>query len=207
MQFGFELEFFLTHKKIPVLIPSALRQHADESGWLVEARGKPRSCAIEAAFSLQAAIHKLRNELKIKGHRLTLKAVERVTFEVVTQARKTFVKGRNLYRNMYGLDLPPIRHEENGDIWAKAGLHIHFSNYYEIQDEKQCTHKVHKCLDMTEIIRLLDAEFANEIKTTERVPGMYEFKNHGFEYRSLPATINILEVAEFLRSKKHRFTF
>lgn len=57
-------------------------------------------------------------------------------------------------------------------------------------------------INIPKIIFYLDAEFAREIKEAKRATGLYQMKSYGFEYRSLPATIDILEVADFLEKEK-----
>lgn len=43
--------------------------------------------------------------------------------------------------------------------------------------------------------------FALQIKETKRIPGCYELKTHGFEYRSLPASVSVVEVAKVIQSE------
>jgi hypothetical protein len=121
--------------------------------------------------------------------------------EVQRTARRTHVKGRIKYQNLYGLDLPPVRTEDTGAIWATAGLHVHFSNPRKVDGRVGQT-VVSEHFDFVQIIRDLDKEFKDWIEAAERVPGMYELKPHGIEYRSLPATIDPLLVASFLDARE-----
>jgi hypothetical protein len=47
------------------------------------------------------------------------------------------------------------------------------------------------------IVLELDKRFAEDIRKARRIKGDYELKNWGFEYRSLPNTLDVLEVSKF----------
>jgi len=69
-----------------------------------------------------------------------------------------------------------------------AGLHVHFSRKDELGRRVQ--------LPIQTIVRCMDTAFANEISEAGRIPGEYEIKPYGFEYRSLPATVDTKKVVE-----------
>jgi hypothetical protein len=53
--------------------------------------------------------------------------------------------------------------------------------------------------DFVKIVRSLDKIFEKEIKDAKRIPGFYEMKSHGFEYRSLPCSIDLDKVVDALK--------
>jgi hypothetical protein len=194
MEYGFEIEFFVTKKKEFVISPA--RMPMDECGWLVEARGQPRAAPLEAAFSCLADIHRLK--VAAKTHKVILSKASYTELDPVLMrtARRTYGKreypeGRG---NIYGIDFAP------DDDLARAGLHIHFSDYVERRNEKGEVFRDHRQINMPRIIRALDEKYKKEIEDSKRLPGFYEMKNWGFEYRSLPNTMNLIEVAEFIET-------
>ncbi len=198
MKYGFEIEFFLTQKKTFVICPKGMESQMDECGWLAEARGKPKSDPIEAAFSCLADIHRLKTLVTEKKLRLSSVSYAELTPELMRQARRThgkrnYPEGRG---NIHNLDFAP------DDELARAGLHIHFSDYYERKDDKGVVHQDHCPINMPKIIQAFDKEFEADIYEAKRLPGFYEMKSWGFEYRSLPNTINLVRVAEFIQREK-----
>lgn len=70
------------------------------------------------------------------------------------------------------------------DGYEPAGFHVHFGAYCPI--------------DMPLIIKAFDERFKKEILAAQRTLGAYRMKPHGFEYRSLPATIDSIAVTQLL---------
>jgi len=131
----------------------------------------------------------------------------KLTKKQVSEAYSTYGKSPSQARNLYG----KIRKFNLSRI--SAGLHVHFSNlektniaktinYYFLPGNKKYTETetvevtTSMFLDLARIIRTMDEKFKDIIKKAGRTPGEYEIKAHGFEYRSLPASAPLLEVAE-----------
>lgn len=68
-----------------------------------------------------------------------------------------------------------------------AGVHVHFSSRDAISGEVVN-------LPIEEIVKIMDKQFESKIIGSGRNLGEWESKAHGFEYRSLPADINIYDV-------------
>ena len=200
MKYGFEREYFVRQKGVYVLCPGLIPQ--DASGLWAEARGTPSVNPMEAAFLLLAAECKLKRDARVQKVQLVLKDRESIDPELLRKSLRRGKKGPYQEKNLYGLDWP-IGEQI---VEARAGLHGHFSNEleYATVDNKgrlQSYKSTHNgFLDIPTLIRALDDEFEKEIRRAYRVKGMYELKGYGFEYRSLPATIDPRKVADVLWS-------
>ena len=70
-----------------------------------------------------------------------------------------------------------------------AGMHVHFS----IRDTDCNVVKFTK-EQIEEIVASMDNIFKEEIEQTRRIPGEWEPKQHGFEYRSTPCNVDVYKV-------------
>ena len=211
MRFGFEREYFLCNILGEyVAVPPELPK--DECGYLVEARGEDSSDPLKAAFLLLAEEHKLRQQAETLG--LTLAHVDFAKLSPAFRQQMLRTHGKPQYPafrgNIYGKDYRPT------DTLARAGVHVHFSDTEKIETcvykwdsgtfKKSDTTMVSRprFIDYATIIQKLDKRFRKQILAARRLPGSYEMgKFHGgFEYRSLPATINVIEVAVVLAEIK-----
>lgn len=205
MKYGFEREWFVRKGNVFTTVPSGVA--ADECGYLAEARGKESSDVIEAAYLLLAQEQKLMRELQAAGLILDWSiATVKLPKDFMRDVNRRF--GKNPYPaergNIYGKDFSVH------DSWQRAGLHVHFSDAQAeevgVIDCAKCHRRerimkdIPRQLNMPKLIRALDVKFAVEIKQAKRVPGFYEMKPWGFEYRSLPNTVDVVLVAEFLKS-------
>jgi len=196
-EIGFEKEYFLVRKNGKLEDPREHGFPVDDSGYLVEARGKPSSDYYQAVFNLLLEEKKLKDFARKIGLKLVAKPNRKFSLK---QALKFFQgfkpKDRN---NIYGKELPE-------DFFRKtAGLHVHFSEKepqlfeYEILENSKPVTKHFKYfqyqqLDIPNLVRQLDKAFRKEIKRAKRIEGEYRIKKHGFEYRSLPNDVNIWKV-------------
>jgi len=203
MKYGFEKEYFVVDQyNNYMLCPKELP--GDECGYLAEARGSQYNDPRMAAFAMLA------EESRIKDVAYGLGLLELrdspSTTKVGPALRKAALRlhGKNPHPhtrfNMYGKDFGC------NDKWDRAGLHVHFSNEIEVRFDgctncRESSRTVAGMLNMPEIIRVLDSVFAKEIKEARRIPGFYELKPYGFEYRSLPANVDVVEVARVLERK------
>jgi hypothetical protein len=202
MKFGFEREFFVKAKNQFVLCPQVM-PHA-ECGFLAESRGTPDTNPITAAFLLLAAEHQLFAQASRNRVKLVTTDVVNLAPELLRDALRRYGKEPTPHErgNMYGKDYAA------DDNKQRAGLHVHFSNEQTVEasaigaDGRRVinSRSVSGFIDMPKIILKLDTAFANEIAKAERVPGCYELKSYGFEYRSLPASIDVREVAAILET-------
>jgi len=218
MKYGFEREYWMVGPDGPVILPKDLASVLtyDECGYLLEARGDPHSNPIKAACFLLAEETELFLKARKKG---IIPSTNPSTYKLTPAFRKDAWKlyGKNPYNslqgNIYGKEYKP------SNPWFGAGLHVHFSNStdqtisVEGQPCKECGHR-HKetrnysypgTLDLAKIVQMLDTRFKQEITEAKRLPGLYELKSYGFEYRSLPASVEPLAVAEWLRENQEKF--
>lgn len=198
-RYGFEREFFIKGGDGKFALTPENLPH-DECGYLLEARSTPDMSPLTAVYLLRASVERLRRDAQQDGYDIQPK-LDTVTLprDLVRTALRT--NGKRVSRtqgNMYGHEYPL-----NGPALTRAGLHVHFSNQDDVWgisksqwDEKRSAARPYQMqrnlpLDMPKIIRTLDVEFAREIKAAKRLPGAYELKHHGFEYRSLPQSVDL----------------
>ena len=79
-----------------------------------------------------------------------------------------------------------ITENKYGNYNLTAGLHVHFSNRDNEGNIIQ--------LPIEDIVKQMDEVFVDIINEANRIPGEYEKKIHGFEYRSLPCNADVHEV-------------
>lgn len=208
MKYGFEREFFVKNRLGEYVEVVGLPK--DDCGFLAEARGVPDTSPIIAAHLLLAEEHRIKLLAKTFDRvDLVIEDVVQLSPEFKRKLLKTYGKSPvSVERgNMYGRDYS-LR-----DFRSRAGLHVHFSNFQTVSftiPEKTCNRCGHSpkqkevpgIINMPKYILALDKAFAAEIKAAQRLPGFFEMKPHGFEYRSLPASIDVLKVAEVLHSLK-----
>lgn len=190
-KFGFEREFFVKQKGEYVEVPSELYIHRDECFYLVEARGEPHSDPRKAAALMDIAEQDL--FIAARDNELTLLCqADAPDFprDLKRQLSRAHGKGPSLSRFMTG--------RMYRSIVPRAGLHIHFGTERKLGSGKH-ERTVVDLSDMPEVVRLLDKAFGKIIKGAKRIPGEYEVKGHGFEYRSLPANVNLKIVVPVLQ--------
>lgn len=195
-KFGFELEFFFTRTDNLddpndrfVLLQNNLQPYADSCGYLLEARGEAHYDPNKARWLLHASILELQNIAKNHGLSLLNEASIKLPNRYRRLVMKRFGKGISKSSFMYG--------REYVSSAPRAGLHIHFSNQVTI-DGRNGPVTISQQMDIPRIIATMDGMFHSEIKKARRIPGEYEMKAHGFEYRSLPATVRLENVVSAL---------
>lgn len=198
--YGFEREFFF-HKigggfsSIDYLIntkDAGLTLYGDDCGYLVEARGDPSPDVMIAKHMLFAAEEKLAKAARRAGIELHLADTVDLPKEFKRLCLRDFGKNPSESYFMSGKFYNHSR--------PRAGLHIHFGSqsafHYTNQQGQSKSHYYSEMVNFPTIIRRLDKAFKEEIKQSRRVPGEYQLKSYGFEYRSLPANIDIHKVAD-----------
>lgn len=187
--FGFEKEFFTKNNQGYCLATSLSH---DDCGYLAEARGDPSPDPVVAKYLFLASQEKLyASAAKLK---ITLEDIHTATLP------KAFLRdtmrrfGKNAARSRFMSGKP--YHSSA----PRAGLHIHFGSLREVYHDGKLVCKVPEIIDIPRIVYVFDQAFAKEIKEAKRRSGEYELKHHGFEYRSLPSTVNLDKVVSVLHS-------
>lgn len=204
LRFGFEVEYFITGPEAdgaPLVVPVGI---PNDAGLLAEARGKPHRDPIDAAYSLLAEQHRIDMALDAKGFFTLPTDVAVVSPETRINARRRgHTKGPVHYQNIHGYERHPVDADE-----MTAGLHVSVTREQSIRlpcNQRDCAgdaaHSWYGMFDYATMIRLFDEQYADEIAEAKRHPGFYEIKRDGrVEYRSLPNTVDVVEVAEFIKS-------
>lgn len=191
-EIGLEVEFWLLDKKGNIVEAPKYNFPADEMGFLIEIRsswGSDPNSIINVLTALYSAE-------EWKAHRLGLR-IEKSAFKMVTRDWQDYIAKkyghedmRDYTVNIYGIK--ETQHTGFRNERATAGLHVHFSRF----DTETETFLPFSKKEIEKIVMTLDTVFEKEISSTERIKGEWEPKSHGFEYRSLPATIYPLKVAK-----------
>lgn len=206
--FGFEREYFVI-KPAPITgdivgfeetIAVAAQEGLpyDGCGYLAEARGENADDVMQAAYNLLLEEYRVTKLATEKGLILDPKS-RKLDKTFKFNAMRTYGKQAQSDFSMSGKwNTPSLSH---------AGLHVHFG--------REVTHTCYTCkpknrkevkvapglLNIPAIIMRLDKEFKAEIKAAKRALGLYKIQPWGFEYRSLPATIDPVVVAQFIKDK------
>jgi hypothetical protein len=194
MKYGLEKEYFVKKGDEYVL---ATGLPMDECGYLAEVRGDCHSDPSKAVALFRADDAKLKAKAAALGLTLSDEPVGKIPPKLARTAARRFGKGTYPVGrgNMYGKDFSLT------DRVQRAGMHVHFSDQQEVKDkEGRNITTIPRILDMPRIIYKLDQAFAAEIKAAKRIPGMYEMKPHGFEYRSLPANVDLDRLTRVLET-------
>jgi hypothetical protein len=190
MTYGFEREYFVL-RGFDVVVAATEGLPADGCGYLAEARGLHSPDVINAAHLLLADEYRLRKLAESKG--LALDSTSRKldkTFKF--NAMRAFGKTAQTDFSMSG--------KWNSPSLSHAGLHIHFGRELVYTTKEGQKVKVGAgIINIPAIVLRLDQRFKAEIKAAKRALGLYKIQPWGFEYRSLPATIDPLTVAEFVQ--------
>jgi len=187
---GIEREFWLL-KGNEIVEPHEYGFPFDEFGFLVEIRTHPYS----TPEGLLAELNRLTLAHQAQANALGLR--------LKLQARHFLGKTlKNYLKKKYAWDsLPDLTANVYSGVarshamgidgsYGTAGVHVHFSRH--TLDGRQRVQ-----LPIDRIVYAMDARFNDVIARAKRIAGEYEIKVHGFEYRSLPATIDIAEVVKF----------
>ena len=174
-----------------LIIPVPCGLPYDDSGMLVEARGKPFRSPVDAVYSLMASVHELRHMTKAT---LVTLPYAKVTKEQKFAVRRSFSKGTNNYQNLYGYEYHKTRQNEH-----TSGIHISFTNPAFSTAKDGTRMEYNAMFDFPQLFRKLDMEFKDEIKASKRNPGFYEIKSDGrVEYRSLPSNVSLGKIIDVL---------
>jgi hypothetical protein len=184
---GLEMEMFLVDYEGNILEPMKYGFPSDEMGFLIEIRSEHSSRKEDIVSTLENLAEINTRKAEVLGFR-----VEKVPYKTVSPEFQEYISEKYKHytfpdhtKNLYGRT-GPSHHTGFKDNLATAGLHVHFSS--RIVYGTKC---VQKELPVDKIVKYMDQKFSREIKEAYRIPGEYEMKSHGFEYRSLPNNIDV----------------
>lgn len=219
MKYGIEYEFFVFNDKNEPVPAYLATSNLDGNPVIGELRTKIHDSIVDCIFELKKLIYLERSLLKLKNFSIHDQHFIKVSDEFLKKLRKdkTYVNTKELEV----LEELSISSGKTGKMLPrgtyKASLQINFSenkvfNFFEyekviVEDKykyaKSITAKMHsEVFDYVSILKKLDKAFAEEIKSTQRVSGVYAIKSgelgNRVEYRSLPNTISLDKLLEVL---------
>lgn len=195
--FGFELELFLKRGDEYVVPSKGHYLPTDACGYLVEIRGDPHSDPLKAMYLMKADLERVTVQAANLGYNLELAHTAPISKNFLRLIRRS--RGKNpsksffAYGGMYRSDTP------------RAGLHIHFGSLITKKYDNDNSFSYTSIVNIPRILQVFDTEFKKEISDTKRIRGEYEIKEHGFEYRSLPATTDLNKVVSVLEKLKEEY--
>ncbi len=209
MNYGLELEFFvLTAQGLPA---PAYKYTANLDGNPVvgELRTDVFPSLIDAYFDLQKKFYIESEALLKKGMAISLTPEIKVTSEFLIGLRKdrdyTSRKENDVLEELSVYDEEVVGKILDRDVF-KASLQINLSDNetitqsYRDKDDKyqELKKEVSGVFDFSKIIKKFDKAFEDDIKSTDRVKGVYAIKQgikgKRIEYRSLPNSIDLLKL-------------
>ena len=199
IKYGLEYEAFLQDKRtLKLIVVDKNIYPFDECGLLVEARGEPSCNIIDAVYSLQAQIYKIRQIANKNTHQMLPSPIQKVSRELKVQANRSYDKGVLSYKNIYGFNS-----HRNSLNEVTAGIHISFTDeqeYYVSYNGINHKQTYFKNFDYIKYIIALDKAFKEEIKKAKRNAGFYELKTDGrIEYRSLPNDVEFTKIIDVIQ--------
>lgn len=195
MTYGFEREFFVLRGE-QVLVAADEHLPFDGCGYLAEARGQEHTDPVKAAYLLLAEQHRIEKMLT-DGARLETPG-RKLDRSFKHACSRKFGKRPQSDFSMSG--------KWNSPTLDHAGLHVHFGRVLTYTDKDGRERTVGAGLiNIPAIVHSLNTRFKTEIKDAKRALGLYKLNSHGFEYRSLPATLDPIVVAEFIYSERGKW--
>lgn len=196
-EIGLEKEIFLTQGDL-IKEPKLYGFPFDEMGFLIELRSLPSDRLYPIATTISQEELQYRLRANKFGMEVRSKPYKVVSHEFIAPILEKYrvMELPDYTKNIYGLKgshhtgVFPMSISNNPKemkVKLTAGIHVHFSS----RDIK--TGDVIE-LPIEDIVREMDIIFGNEIERTDRIPGEWEPKTHGFEYRSLPCNVDIIKV-------------
>lgn len=192
--FGLEREYFVRDQRTGQFTLATTLPH-DACGYLAEARSEPHTDPLVCRHLLNAAHERLDAQAVRAGLALVLAP----TVELPNEFRRTCLRrfGKNPSK-AYFMTGRTYTHSQ-----PRAGLHVHFGSMQTFsygRGEAAGTFTYSGQLNLPRIIWFMDRAFRDGIKAARRVPGEYELKDYGFEYRSLPADVSLDKVVRVLQA-------
>ena len=218
---GLEAEFILRNEKDEIVYPGYYAFSTDEFIILGEFRGEPGETRGETIGNFFKELIETRR--KAKKNKLHLDfGYNEITPEFKAKIlRRMGTKLIQSCLNLYGKDILSMSDNIVKDgvivkVKISTGLHIHFSkaviHKWKDKDGNQCNSslKLLKERDIKNIIKKMDTNILPNydlgVKLKYRNPGFYEYKTWGFEYRSLPTCIKILDFENLVKVVDYSFS-
>lgn len=193
LEVGLELELFLLDKNKNILEPRLYGFPADEMGFLIELRSWHSSNSDGILKSLRMLEELTRHKAKKIGlypTKIASLIVPKHFQDYIWKKYRLDTMPDNT-RNVYP-EQKLSHHTGFLNDKATAGLHVHFSNrIFDFYNQGTILE-----LPIEKIVKELDNIFSNDIEKEGRIPGEFELKSHGFEYRSLSSTVDVEKVVE-----------
>jgi len=181
---GIEVEYFLFDKDGNIVSPSDYSISQDECGYLAELRCEPGTSVYETFGFYLAEKKRMLEQIKFANNGLSISSEShiKIPFRMLRNFQHRYGKNIANESNIY-------HHEYHSLASQHAGIHVHFSrNEERTIGDKSIT--IYPFYDFIPIITGMDREYKEEIKASKRKPGFYELKSYGFEYRSLPTSVD-----------------
>lgn len=187
---GIEREYFLVDMDNNIIEPDMYGFPIDEFGFLIEIRTQPH----DNPDDLINEFVKLYESYEAHAQLVDLKLSCSPRLLMPRELKKYLSKKyhweslpdltANIYSGTNDSHATGIR---NG--WATAGTHVHFSKYNDGGFRVQ--------LPIRDMVSKLDSEFIYNIQRAHRIPGEFEIKPWGFEYRSLPNNVGLEKIIRY----------
>jgi len=193
LEIGLERELFLLNSHKRIQEPKQFGFPVDEFQFLVEIRSLPsdRFYPVYTTMQQEELQYKLRaNKFNMKLYDTPFIYAEKQWVDNLWnkyKLHKTEDKTQNIYGKQDQTHHKGVLPVGKDKCKLTSGVHVHFSS----RDKK--TGNVIE-LPIEKIVSLMDKTFKQEVTESERILGEWEPKTHGFEYRSLPANIDIYKV-------------
>jgi len=192
-EIGLEREVFLLRDS-KIMEPSEYGFAYDEMGFLIEERSEPWRHLNTIQMTLEMQHMLFEHRAKFFGMDLAMtptmlgsaEQVEYIADKYKIRDFEDYTKNIYGHKNSHHLGIFPA---DDKDFYTlTAGIHVHFSSRTE--------HGRVVELPIENIVEKMDEAFHEDIQRTGRLPGEWEPKTHGFEYRSLPCDMDILSVLQ-----------
>jgi len=183
-EIGLEQEVWLLDKNGKIMEPAIFSFPRDDFGFLIELRTRPHTTIepiLDDLVRLSTGFGHLADEFGLKIVCKDSMPIDKPLIDYLRIKYNYF----NLRDTTENVEPGTYKTHATGisDDAEKltAGLHVHFSRKLEGKRVQ---------LPIYQIVRCMDGVFAKEIQSAGRIPGEYEIKPYGFEYRSLPSTVD-----------------
>jgi len=193
---GLEIEYWLLDRAGDIKEAPMYNFPSDEMGFLIEIRspwGRNPTYIVDSISNLIAAEADKAASLGFQMVELDNMAITpKWKFYIMQKYRHDTFEDHT--QNIYGYKT--TQHTGLKGLVATAGTHVHFSAWDVDEEDFYSIDKP----QIIEIVKKMDKYFAESISNANRIPGEWESKGvgedsarpHGFEYRSLPATVDKL---------------
>lgn len=190
---GLEVEYWLVDSDNIIEAP-AYNFPADEMGFLIEIRSSWGSDPESIVSSIMGQLEAAKSKAKSLGFSIECKAYKEIDEDWQRYIANKYKHDEmeDLTRNIYNATYS--HHTGLLAGRATAGCHVHFSRWdTEEEDYSRFTEA-----EIESIVEKMDRRLATYIGATARISGEWEPKPYhgGFEYRSLPGNVPLLDVAK-----------